>query len=166
MALTVTISAALTASLTSALDHGTITLPIRLTAGSSLSNGTGANQADVIFSDQRTLAASGTEDLDLAGSLTGMVGGTVTMATLKAVIVKADSGNTNDVVVSNSAANGVPLFGAAGDSIAVRPGGTFMWIAPGTGVTVTAGTGDLITFANSGAGTGVTYDVVLVGTSA
>jgi hypothetical protein len=55
---------------------------------------------------------------------------------------------------------------AAGDGIALRPGATFVWISPdATGVTVTAGTGDLLNIANSGAGTSVTYDVIIIGTS-
>lgn len=166
MALTTSISAGVNASMTDPKDHGTASIAVAVSAAMNLASGVGANQADLMWSDQRTLAASATEDLDLAGSLTGMLGGNLTMATLKAVIVKAASGNTNDVVVSMPATNGVPLFGAASDSIAVKPGGVFMWAAPGTGVTVTAGTGDLITFTNSGAGTGVTYDVVFIGTSA
>ena len=37
-------------------------------------------------------------------------------------------------------------------------------VAPGAaGYAVTAGTGDILKVANSGAGTGVTYDIVIVG---
>lgn len=131
-----------------------------------LATGTSPSQADLIWTDTRTLAASGTEDLDLKGSLLTPLGQAFTPAKLKAVIITAAAGNTNDVNVSRSASNGVPLFAAAGDLIPVKPGGLFVWCAPGTGVTVTAGTGDLITIANSSSGTGVTYDVVLIGTSA
>jgi len=61
----------------------------------------------------------------------------------------------------------VPLFLAASDGISVRPGGLFCWAAPdATAVAVTAGTGDLLAIANSGAGTSVTYDVVIIGSSA
>lgn len=166
MALVTTIRSGLSATLTSALDQGTASFPLTLANDINLATGTAANQADLVWGDQRTLGASANEDLDLAGSLTGMLGGTLTMAKLKAVFVKAASGNTNNVVVTRPAANGVPLFAAASDAISVLPGGTFMWVAPGAGITVTAGTGDLINFSNSGAGTSVTYDVVFVGTSA
>jgi hypothetical protein len=120
----------------------------------------------VLWHDQRTLASEATEDLDLAGSLTDSFGATVTIVKLKAVIVVAAAGNTNNVEVTMPAANGVPLFLAAEDGIPVLPGGEFRWVAPGAGVTVTAGTGDLLTFTNSSSGTSVTYDVILVGTSA
>jgi hypothetical protein len=127
-------------------------------------SGTGLNQVSNIFHDQRTLAASATEDLDLAGVLTNAMGQTITFTKLKAVIVKAATGNTNNVVVSRPASNGVPLFSASSDAIAVQPNGMFVFVAPSVaGVTVTAATGDLLTFTNSAAGTSVTYDVILIG---
>jgi hypothetical protein len=166
MPLTTSIRAGVSASLTNALDHGTASFPVSVTADVAMNTGTATGLADLIFSDQRTLGASATEDLDLAGSLTGPLGGTLTFVKLKAIIVKAAAGNTNNVVVSRPASNGVPLFSAASDAISVMPGGVFMWVAPGAGVAVTPGTGDLINFLNSAAGTGVTYDVTFVGTSA
>ncbi len=168
MALTAvtTIRAGISATATNALDQGTASFPLTLANDINMANGTTTGLADIVWGDQRTIAASGNEDLDLAGSLTGVLGGTVTIVKLKAVMVKAASGNTNNVVITRPASNGVPLFAAASDAISVLPGGTFLWVAPGAGITVTAGTGDLINFSNSGAGTGVTYDVVFVGTSA
>ena len=166
MTQTARISLALDIAQTGTADLATITAAIRKTYPTELLSGTGSGNADMVWSDTRTLAASGSEDLDLAGSLTGHLGGTLTFVTVKAVIVKAAAGNTNDVVVSRPASNGVPLFAAGSDAIPVKPGGLFAWVAPGTGVTVTAGTGDLLHVANSGSGTGVDYDVIIVGTSA
>jgi hypothetical protein len=149
-----------------ALDLVTATAPLTLSQRHRLTSGTGTGAADVLFSDTRTLAASATEDLDLAGALASALGGSAVFAKLKAVLVTAAAGNTNAVNLTRPAANGVPLFLAAGDGLGIQPGGTFLWVAPGTGVTVTAATGDLITFTNAAAGTPVTYSVVLVGTSA
>jgi hypothetical protein len=132
-----------------------------------LDNGTSSSQADLSFHDQRTLAASGTEDLDLAGSLAGPFGASQVFVELRAILISASSANTNNVRVTRPAANGVPLFLAASDGIDIPPGGVFLWSCPADGkVSVTAGTGDLITITNSSSGTSVTYDVVLVGTSA
>ena len=153
--------------LTSALDLTTPVSAIDYSVRTDLVSGTGAGAADMQWSDQRTLAASGTEDLDLAASLTGPLGTTLTFARIKGLFVKAAAANTNDVVVSRPAANGVPIFSAAGDAISVKPGGWFGWVAPNaTGVAVTADTGDLITVTNSAAGTSVTYDVIILGASA
>lgn len=167
MPLTSTVKLAVGAKLTSALDLGTATAPALKEFALTLANGTGANQADLVWSDRRTLAASATEDLDLAGTLAGPLGGTLTFARVKALLVTAASGNTNNVRVTRPAANGLPLFLAASDGLDVRPGGAFLWVAPdATGVAVTAGTGDLLTVTNSAGTTGVTYDVVVLGASA
>lgn len=132
-----------------------------------LTNGTGANAADLCFHDTRTLAASGTEDLDLAGSLAGPFGASQVFVELRAIMIRAAAGNTNNVNVTRPASNGVPLFLAASDGIPVPPGGVFLWVCPADGkVAVTASTGDLITITNSAGSTGVTYDVVIIGSSA
>lgn len=154
-------------TLTGTAGLATASVPLHETYNFPLTTGTGANQADKIYSAERTLAASATEDRDLAGSLTDALGATITFVRIKVVLVKADSANTNSVQVTRPAANGVPLFMAAGDGISLRPGAAFMWICPdATGVAVTAGTGDLLTFTNSAAGTGVTYRLTIIGASA
>jgi hypothetical protein len=167
MALSTNMRLSMTSTLSSALDLVTSRAPLSYESTIDLASGVGANQADKIFADTRTLAASATEDLDLAGPLSDPLGAALTLARVKAVLVKAASGNTNNVQVTRPASNGVPLFLAASDGLAVRPGGLFLWVAPdATGVAVTAGTGDLLTFTNSAGSTSVTYDVIIIGASA
>lgn len=156
----------LEAEVTSPLDLSTPTNVVRLARQMNFAQGAGAGQADMIWSDQRTIAASGTDALDLAGVLAGPFGGTLTFARIKMLLVVAALGNTNNVNVVMPASNGVPLFLAAADGIAVKPGGMLLWHDPSAaGVAVTAGTGDLLNIVNSGGGTGVTYDIHLVGAS-
>jgi hypothetical protein len=150
---------------TNALDLGSAALPFSLAVEHSLVDGTAAGQADRVFTDRRTLAASATEDLDLAAVLLDAFGAAITFGKIKAVFVKAAAGNTNDVHVQRAAANGVPLFLAASDGLAIPPGYGFGWGGSGAGKAVTPGTGDLLTITNGGAGTPVTYDIVIVGTS-
>lgn len=165
--LTSVLTARIEANYTNALDLTTGTTPLDRAARLSWASGTAINTADMIFTDTRTIAASSNEDLDLAGSLTGAYGNTLTFARLKALLIVAATGNTNNVRVTRPASNGVPLFLAASDGIDVRPGGFFFVAAPdATAYAVTAGTGDLINVANSSSGTSVTYDVVLIGASA
>jgi hypothetical protein len=96
------------------------------------------------------------------GQLTGPFGTTLTFARIKGLLFKAAAANTNNVLVSRPASNGVPWLSAAGDRSSIKPGGLFLWVAPdATGIAVTATTGDLITVTNSGGTTGVTYDVVI-----
>lgn len=168
MSLSLTVKAAIHGTHTKVLDLATAALPLDAQALLTLTDGTGANQADRVFHDQRTLTASATEDLDLAGSLTDAYGATITFAKVKAILVKAAAGNTNNVNVTRPAANGVPLYLAASDGVGIPPSGCLLLAGPGAAglATVTAGTGDLLTFTNSAGGTPVTYDVVIVGTSA
>lgn len=150
---------------TNALDLVTVTAPLVYSLQKDLATGTGANQADLLFSDTRTLGPSATEDLDLAGgSLTSPFGATLTFARVKMLLIKAASTNTNDVVVSRAAA-GIPLLGATGDLLPVKPDGGNVWWAPGPGIVVTPTTADTITITNSAGTTSVTYDVVIIGAS-
>ncbi len=167
MALDTRMKLTLASTLTSALDLQPRTAPLNIAKSIALTNGTGVNQADRVWADQRQVAASATDSIDLAGSLTDAFGAALTFARIKLLVVTAAAGNTNNVVVTRPASNGVPLFSAAGDACPVRPGGLFAWAcSDATGVAVTAGTGDLLDFVNSGAGSTVTYDVVVIGSSA
>jgi hypothetical protein len=134
----------------------------------SLADGTTADKADKLYHATRTLSASTSEDLDLAGSLLDPFGDTLTFARIKGLIVAAAAANTNNVVVGGAASNiFINWVSDATDKVVVRPGGVFGIIAPDvTAYAVTAGTGDLLRVANSGAGSSVTYDIVIVGSSA
>lgn len=167
MTLTTKLIIDLAATYTKAQDLVTGTAPLAYRKRIDLTSGTGLGAADLIFSDTRTLAASATEDLDVAGVLADIYGATLSMARIKGLMVVAAAANTNNVNITRPASNGVPLFLAASDGIPVKPGGVFLWTAPdATGIAVTAATGDLITLTNSGGTTGVTYDVVIIGASA
>lgn len=153
-----------------ALDLATATVPLLKTYAATLQTGTGAGQADRIFHDQRTLTASSTEDLNLTGVLTDAFGVALTFVKLKAIIIAAAAGNTNNVLVGG-VANGVASFlsPAATGIITLRPGATFAIFAgaaDAAGYAVTPATANLLHVANSAAGTSVIYDVIVIGTSA
>lgn len=131
-------------------------------------SGTGADQADKQYRATITLAASASQTLDLAGGITDVFGATITFVKIKKVEVYAADGNTNNVNVTRPASNGVPLFLAAGDGLGIPPGGAFAFVGPKAAglATVTDTTAQDLTFTNSGAGSSVTFDVVIEGTSA
>ncbi len=129
--------------------------------------GTGSGLADKAFADTRTLALSANEDLDLAGSLVDPFGATLTFVKVKGIYIKAALANTNSVILKPAASNGFTgPFGGTTPSLTIPPNGYLVLTAPLAGWAVTAGTGDKINLANSGAGTSVTYDIVIIGTSA
>lgn len=158
----------LAADYTNPLDLATGLTPLRFSRQIALAAGTAAGQADKIWHDERTLAASASEDLDLAGTLVDAFGVAMTLARVRGLIIYASSANTNQVIIGNAGSNGwVGPFGAATHTLSVHPGGLLALFAPGTnGYAVTAGTGDLLHVANSAGGTPVTYDVVVIGASA
>lgn len=168
MPLSTKLVAQVLAAQSSTLDLAAAAADVKGYRAISLASGTGAGQADRVFSDTRTLAASANEDLDLAGVLVDALGATVTFARVKGLYVAAATGNSNNVIVGGAASNGfVSWVGAATHTVTVRPGGVLLLAASdATGYAVTAGTGDLLRIANSGAGTSVTYDIVVVGASA
>ncbi len=153
-------------ALSSVLGLGGAQDAIALDYSQAFSNGTGAGQASAHWHDQRTLAASATENLDLAGVLTNAFGGVLTFTKIKALVIHAAAGNTNDVLVGGAGSNAwVGAFGTTTDVVKVKPGGTLVLIAPDVnGMAVVATTGDLLKIANSSSGTGVTYDVIVIGT--
>ncbi|MEU6168089.1 hypothetical protein [Streptomyces tanashiensis] len=157
------------AELTQALDLGVGRAPQALSRSMSLGSGTAAGQADRVWSDRRTLAASATEDLDLAGVLLDAFGAAVSFARVKGIIIATAAGNTNNVIVGAAAANPWATLLSATGTVTLRPG-AFLAVGTGaadaTGYAVTAGTADLLKIANSGAGTPVTYDIHVIGASA
>ncbi len=168
MPLSSKVTVAVAADLTALLDLAAGSVPLNYARAYQTSSGTGLGQADRIFHDTRTLTASSNEDLDLAGVLTDAYGATITFARIKTLLIYADPGNTNNVIVGNAATNGfISWVGAAAHTVTVRPGGLLLLAAADvTAYTVTATTADLLRVTNSGAGTSVTYDVVLIGASA
>jgi hypothetical protein len=148
------------------VDFGAIAGLLTYKYQQDFADGTGDDQAKSRWTDQRTIAASGTDDLDLAGSLLDDYGNVITFTNVKVIMVRAADANTNDVVVGGAAANQFFTFlNAATDKIKIKPGGILVLVAPNTGYAVTAATGDILRIANGGAGTSVTYDIEIVGTT-
>jgi hypothetical protein len=165
MAVTSTFKAMIRAVESGTGDLATPAATHELSLSESLASGTAASQADKVWSDTRTLSASATEALDLT-ALTGALG-TVTFAKLKGILIRARAANTNSVQVTRTATTGALIFMADGDGISLGPSAWFMWADPdGAGVVVTDTSDDTITITNSAGSTSVTYDIVIVGTSA
>ncbi len=119
------------------------------------------NKADCFFSDTRTLAASATEDLDLAGVLTDAFGATITAAEIVLIFIKAADVNTNSVVVGAATAPFAGPLGAAG-TYTIKPGEYFLAVSE-TGWAVGAGATDDLKLLNSAGTTGVTFDILILG---
>lgn len=168
MAQTSVISQKAVVSLTRAVEFGTSKLPITIGSDTSLSSGTAAGSADTVYAEEAySIAASGSQNFDLSGSLTDPLGGAAVFVKVDAIVVKAASTNTNNVLLGGAASNGfVGPFADATDILAIKPGGQVTLYAGSAGWGVTAGTGDILKVANSGSGTAVVFDMVIIGRSA
>ncbi|HKF95097.1 MAG TPA: hypothetical protein VKB96_10975 [Gammaproteobacteria bacterium] len=118
-------------------------------------------QADIMFADTRTLAASATENLDLTGTLINAFGATINAAEIVMIYIKAAKANVNSIIVGNVANGFVGPLGATGQ-YTIKPGEYYLAVSA-SGWGVTAATADLLKILNGGAGTAVSYDVVIIG---
>lgn len=155
----------LVARLTAAAVGGsTPQFPVDIERSLAYAPGTGAiDQANILYHATRTLAASGTEDLDLAGVLANALGATIAAAEIVCIVIQAAAGNTNTISWGPTASVGALLaFGDLTDRLQVRPG-DFQVLSCVGGWTITATTADKITVTNLAGSTGVDYTITLIG---
>ncbi len=152
--------------------RGSITNQLR--QQTALGSGVTAGAADLAFSDRRLLTPGGSDNLDLAGSLTDSFGNSLTFVKLKLIAVRNRSTVAGDVVhvgplgIANAF---VGFWANASDGNLVHPGiadadvGWLVLYAP-TGLTVGAGASDILGIKDvTGVSLTYAYDVLLLGTS-
>ena len=170
MALNVELLVRTQATLTSVLDLVTADATLKNNQEFTWTDGAGADKAEEVFSDQRTINASTTDSLDLSGTaLTNAFGVDIAFTKIKAIIIKSATANGSTLTVSCPASDGFTgLFLTLGEGIKIRPGGVFVIIAPdATGYPV-SGTSpirdqlDIINDDSSSPGT-ATYDIIIIG---
>lgn len=163
MSLTAKLNILLNITHTKDLDLNTLRDAINLTKGVSLANGTGANQADAIFHDSRTLADGANETIDLHdGSLEDAFGDALTLDKLKAIYIKNNSSDAY-LHIGGAAATQLGLFNDVSDILKLPPGGEFLMTAPdANGIDVS--TNSDLKLAHDGTGSSsLTYDIIAVG---
>jgi len=146
-----------------ALDLNDVTDDLTKSYVDTLSNGTGANKAQVVFHDRRSLLTTATEELDLAGTLVNAFG-VVTFTKIKEIVIKVNTVTAGyRLLVGGAASNAFETFvGAAGDIIKIGAGGILALSSPVDGYVVTANTADLLKIDNPSGGT-VEYEIWIVG---
>ena len=131
----------------------------------TLANGTGTDQADLIFHDRRTLVAT-SEDFDLAATLLDVYGSAITFVDVKGLFINNRNTTAGHTLSIGGAAGTqfVSWVGAANDEVNIGPNGLFVLWSPIDGYAVGAGASDLLKI-DAGANT-IIYDIVVIGTSA
>lgn len=148
-------------------DLGMRTAPHKFDTGLiRLLDGIGYDQADLVFSDERTLGGS-SEDLDLCGGFTDAFGTAVSPAKIKLVLI-ANKSQTLALTAKPKASGGwLGMLADASDVLNINKASSQAyawnaWFAP-QGVAIGAGATDSITI---GGTAGQVYQILVIGTSA
>lgn len=160
--LKITVSATVNARGTVNKDLGTVEDKEVCEQSESITYGTGANQANEVWGDKRTLAAT-SETLDLSGVLVNGFGSTVTLSKVKGIEIRNLSTTSGEVLTVGGAASNqfLACFGSGTDKIKIGAGGVLLLTAPVDGFTVTGGTADQLKI-DSGAAT-LDYQILIWG---
>ena len=178
--LTAQIDARVSWNFKKALDNSTTKDQDKMRYLRALAAGTGDNQVDQMWHDQRTLSpGSTTDDLDLAGGLTNVFGTTVTFAVLKVLYVHNLGVRTSDTVQTPTDGEDLQVGGQGTEAmnawlnandaaeLTLRSGGELLVTAPMDGYTVTAGTADILRILHDGIGVeDIVYNIFLAGVKA
>ena len=139
-------------------DLGETIDPSTLKILQSFAEGTGDNQIDFSWSDQRPLVAT-SEDFDLSGGM-DTCGTTITPTKIKLLIVQNTS-ITDVLLVGGAAATGfVDWVADPTDIVSIAPGGAMILLAPLAGYAISPTT-DLLKV-DSGAAT-INYKLLVAG---
>lgn len=158
MSLTSSVSISYRSTLYDTIELSTVTAVVNQTSTLSFTDGTGAGECDLAWSDQNTLSGSASATLDLT-NLTGTVGETITFAKVKGLVI--ENTGTEAITVGNAASNAFDGFlGGPTETVIIPASGKFV-IASDTGFTVDGTHKDLKL-----AGTSPTYNIWIIGTSA
>lgn len=133
----------------------------------TLTDGTTADKADLVFHERRTVTAGNSHTYDLAGGITDQMGNSLLMARVKAlVIVSLATADAAQLDVGGAGASGWNTWvNDSTDIMTVMAGGVLVLLAPGaTAYPVTAGTGDQLKVAAVGGD--VQFDIAIIGASA
>lgn len=131
----------------------------------AISDGSGADQANRLFHDTRTLTDAASEDLDLSGVLLDAFGTVLAFTRVIALLVR-NKGAASSLLIGGAVANGfLTPFGDATDKIRLRPLGFLVLSGQdATAYAVTPGTGDLLKFEHGGEDPAdLDYDVMILG---
>lgn len=159
-----TISAAVNLTPVKTADFANVTQSVQRTFSKTLTVGTGADQADQVFSDQRTLAGTANETLDLQ-SLTNSLGVAVVFTKVKLLyieVVSTNSDSTITVGASGSSAFNTPFSGDDTFSIDIGPGGVAMFCRTDSTAYAVSGTVKDLKVLNNSASS-LTYNIIIAG---
>lgn len=164
--LAATVAAGVSSTVTKAEELSTLRDVLSMTENVSFALGTGANQANQLFQDQRSLADAANETLNFlaAGALEDKLGETIDLDELRALVIHNNSTDAS-LIIGGAAANALGIFSDSSDKLVLPPLGVFIWLAPdASGLDVT--TNSQLKLEHNGDGSSaLVYDIVVIGSS-
>jgi hypothetical protein len=153
-----TVVVSLDGSYVQANDKNDVKSILNLDYEQAFANGSGDNQADCQWSDNRTLTAGSSEDIDLTTQIDDF-NVAMGLSELKLLFIKNNSA-VQTLTVFNASSNAFQGPVAASATVAIPPGGQLLLVNP-VGWTVD-GTHKVLKVANA-AGVSADYDIIVWG---
>lgn len=128
-------------------------------------DGGGANQAQKLFVDQRTVATGANDDIDLAGALVDQFGATLTFTAVKGLWLYSLPANTTNLTIGGASSTWVAWNSGTNAALTpITPGAPVLLLNPSaTGwASISGGSTDILRISNS-AGASAVYDLVIFG---
>ena len=131
-----------------------------ITHPESYTNGSGAGQVNKVYS--ASLTFTGTQSIDLSGSLVDALGNAVVFTKVKSVVIEVTTQSAGQYLLVGGDANAfADWLAAANNKVKIGPGGVLAITSPVDGFTVTAATGDILKL-DAGANT-LTVNIEITG---
>lgn len=144
-----------------AAEIATPKLTLSVNAAVTWTYGTGANQINCLFQDQRSTDNTGeTLDLYASGALLDCFGNALTMENLKMLYIKNTHATLILELFGNTSLDLLIVSGTT-DALEIPAGGHFLWVAP-TAAGIDLTTNKNLYIAATAAGT-ITYDIIAAG---
>ena len=154
-------SASLSANWSRDLAVGVVTAAPKVAAATRFTDGTGANKIQQVLLEAGSIAASGSDTIDLTGDLLDPGGATITFTKVKGFIIRNTSASGDGIQVDGTFN---AWLKASGDGVKVMPGGFLAVCNPtADGYAVTGGSADEITLTNLDSVNAQTYEVEVIG---
>ena len=133
-----------------------------------MGGGSGNNQLDLLYTQRVALAAYGTANIDLSGTIEDQYGDVAVFTKVKGVLVvnRSDKLSTVTTAEINISGNWIDSWiGQSVDTILIpiQVGGHVSIFNPRTGLTVTASTADILTITNADSTNAAEADVFVFG---
>jgi hypothetical protein len=159
------INLSLRATRSSDVDLGSAAYNLSYSKSIRLLTGALANQASEVMALTGTVDAEDDVEIDLNAALQNVFGESLTLTKVKTLIIHSPAENTVDLIVGGADSNAfASMFGAATDTLILKPGGTIALIAPDAdGYAVAAGTGDILKIENTDEEDSASYELVILG---